>query len=182
MTMRTKLGIAALIGAIAGLIGLRVCQNTIPVAHAAIGDITAISSGEVKVVEILASATATNSAPSANAGVAVNALSIYGVPPAKGALVIASTAGSGTMTATFRLWGKLPVASGIWVPLGPGTGAAKGTLNTGSAVDETGADLLRHSEMVENLGMFERLYVEITAIGGTATAVTAWMVVQRPTL
>jgi hypothetical protein len=182
MSMRTKLGIVAIIGMVAGIIALRCLQVSVPAAHAAIGDTTALGNGEVKAVEILASATATNSPPSANAGVAVNALSLYGSVPQRGALVIASTAGSGTMTATFRLWGKLPVASGIWVPLGPGTDAAKGVINTGSAIGETGSDTLRHSEMVENLGMFERLYVEITAIGGTATAVTAWMVVQRPAL
>lgn len=186
MSMRIRFCLAAFLGVVfAGLFGLYV-QSLIPSAiqeaRAAIGDTTAIGNGEVKVVEVLASATATNSPPSANAGVAVASLSQYGLVPQKGALVIASTAGSGTMTATFRLWGKLPVASGIWVPLGPGADATKGVLNTGSAIGETGTDTLRHSEMVENLGMFERLYVEITAIGGTSTAVTAWMVVQRPAL
>ncbi len=148
-------------------------------ASAAIGDVTSLGSQEVKVVEILASATATNSPPTNNAGVAVNDLSLFGAPPQKAALVVASTAGSGTMTATVRLWGKLPVGGGIWMPLGPGADATKGVINEGTALGETSADAIRHSEMVENLGMFERLYLEITAIGGTSTAVTGWMVVQR---
>lgn len=173
---------AAVIGLVLGLVtfhvGLFAPTVGVPTAHAALGDVTTIS-GEVKVVEILASATATNSPPTNNAGIAVNDLSLYGMAPEEGVLAIASTAGSGTMTATFRLWGKLPVGGGIWVPLGPGADATKGTLNTGSAIGETGTDTLRHSEVVEHLGMFDRLYVEITAIGGTSTAVTAWMVVHR---
>lgn len=174
---------AAVIGLVLGLVtfhvGLFAPTVKVPTAHAALGDVTTIT-GEVKAVEVLASATATNSPPSgASAGIAVNDLSLFGMAPEEAVLVIASTAGSGTMTATFRLWGEVPVGGGIWVPLGPGADATKGTLNTGSAIGETGTDTLRHSEVVEHLGLFRRLYVEITAIGGTSTAVTAWLVVHR---
>jgi hypothetical protein len=184
MKMQTKIAIAALLGLVLGVVGLRCAQVALPigVAHAAVGDVTAIS-GDVRVVEVLASATATNSPPSgASAGIAVNDLSLYGAPPSKAVLAIASTAGSGTMTATFRLWGYLPVGGGLWVPLGPGADATKGVVNLEAALGETSADAIRHSEVLENIGLFQRLYLEITAIGGTSTAVTGWLVVRRPGL
>ncbi len=183
MTTRTKLVLFALACLVAGAGSLRCLQTSWPIstAQAAIGDVTGVGNGEVKAVELLASATATNSPPSgASAGLPVNTLAQFGAAPDRAALVIASTAGSGTMTATFRLWGRLPIGGGLWFPLGPGTDALKGTLNLETAIGETGADTLRHSEVIENLGLFDRLYLEITAIGGTSTAVTAWVVVRRP--
>jgi hypothetical protein len=143
----------------------------------------AAQGGDAKVVEMLASATAVNSPPSgASAGISVNDLSIFGIPPARMVLAIASTAGSGTMTATFRLWGYLPVGGGLWLPLGPGGDTTKGIVNLGAAVGETSADSIRHAEVIENPGSFQRLYLEITAIGGTSTAVTAWFVVRKGSL
>jgi hypothetical protein len=179
MSTRTKIAIAALAGVVAAVVGLRCLQ--ISSADAAIGDVTNVYAGEVKGIEMLASATATNSPPSgASAGLEINALRQFGKLPDKAALVIASTAGSGTMTATFRIWGRVPMGSGIWVPLGPGADATKGVINLETAIGETGADTLRHTEMIENLALFDRLYLEITAIGGTSTAVTAWLVVRQP--
>lgn len=179
-----KLSLAVAIGLILGVAGLRCAQTWFPInsAQAAIGDVTAVAGGgDVKAVELLASATATNSPPSgASAGLALGSLTQYGVAPESAVLAIASTAGSGTMTATFRVWGYLPVGGGIWVPLGPGADSTKGVVNLETAIGETGADTIRHSEVIENLGMFSRLYLEITAIGGTSTAVTAWLVVRRP--
>jgi hypothetical protein len=182
MKAPSKIVIAALLGVVLGVAGLRCAQGSWPIgtAHAAIGDVTAMS-GDARVIEMLSSATAVNSPPAgASAGISVNDLSIFGIPPARMVLAIASTAGSGTMTATFRLWGYLPVGGGLWVPLGPGGDTAKGVLNLEAAIGETSADSIRHAEVIENPGMFQRLYLEITAIGGTATAVTAWFVVRRP--
>lgn len=183
--MSTKSKVAAAVVLIAALAGV-VYQafappevRTIGVAHAAVGDVTAVNGGEAKAVELLAATTATNSPPSSNAGLSVNDLRQFGMLPDRAVLALASTAGSGTMTVTARLWGKLPMASGIWVPLGPGADATKGQINSVAAIGETGSDALRHSEVVENLALFERLYLEITAIGGTSTSVTAWLVVRR---
>mgnify|MGYP001570413081 FL=1 len=96
----------------------------------------------------------------------------------RGRVVIKSTAGSGTLTATFRLWGKAD-AVGIWCPLGTGTDANKGKLNAAVACGETSADVIAHSEVVEGLECVDSMALEITAIGGTATAVSAWLVARR---
>jgi hypothetical protein len=185
MTMSMKSKAAAVLVFLAALAGITyqvfapVGLKTIGVAHAAVGDVTSINGGEAKGIELLAATTATNSPPTSNAGLSVNELRKFGMLPDRAVLALASTAGSGTMTVTARLWGKLPMASGIWVPLGPGADATKGQINSVAAIGETGSDTLRHSEVVENLALFERLYLEITAIGGTSTSVTAWLVVRR---
>jgi hypothetical protein len=147
----------------------------------ALGDITPIGNGETKAIELLASATATNSPPSgSSAGIAWNDIvGGFGFSPEALTLAIASTAGSGTMTATFKLWGYIPMASGKWLPLGPGGDTTKGTINDGTAIGETSADSIVHCEPVDLAGHFQRLYLEITAIGGTATAVTAWLIGRR---
>ena len=61
-------------------------------------------------VELLASATATNSAPSgATAGLEVAELDLFGKGvPETVTLLFYSTAGSGTMTVTGRIWGYHP--------------------------------------------------------------------------
>ena len=143
----------------------------------AIGDVTQVVTGSLYRVELLASATATNGAPSgASAGLDVNALRGLGSIPTTVGLEIVSTAGSGTMTATYRIWGY----GSDWIPLGTGgTGTTKGTLNSGSADTEASTDVLRHAETLNYPGLFSRLYLEITAIGGTATAVTGYIRVCR---
>src|SRR5687767_11897436 len=76
-----------------------------------------------KSLQLLEAATATNSQPSlASAGYSIGEL-IKGSTPQHGVLSVASTAGSGTMTVTLRLWG-LGNASGVWAPLGSGATAA----------------------------------------------------------
>jgi hypothetical protein len=134
-------------------------------------------------IKLLTAATATNSAPSgAAAGV-----SRKGAPGAttnspnglgecdEAVILIASTAGSGVMTGTFKLWGYSPL-SAAWHPIGThATAATKGVLNQGNAIGETGTDVVTHAELVQGLGVFTRLYLEITAIGGTNTAFSAWL-------
>ena len=127
---------------------------------------------------ILEGATATNSPPSgSSAGLASPAASnpptIFPLPSSAVVLVY-STAGSVTMTTTVRLWGY--VAS-VWVPLGTGADATKGTMNAGAAIGETGANEIRHSEIITGLFAFDRIYAEITAIGGTSTAINVDIVI-----
>lgn len=120
---------------------------------------------------ILDAATATNSPPSGgSAGLAIPSANIWPLPDAVVVLVY-STAGSATMTATIKLWGYVTAAA-MWVPLGVGADTTKGTLNAGAAIGETSADVLRHSEIVSGMFNFDRVYAEVVAIGGTSTAVT----------
>lgn len=101
----------------------------------------------------------------------------------RAAVLVKSTAGSGTMTVTVLLWGYYPgkpedsQAAAGWYPLGTATTATnKGKLNDGSAMGETTADLIRHVEMIENLAMFTRMDAQILDIGGTATAVNVHLI------
>lgn len=137
-------------------------------------------------VTLLTSATATNSAPtSATQGVLIKKVGEgRGLGGAqRGLLLLKSTAGSGTMTCTVKLWGYISAGSGDaaipaagWYPLGTSSTAAnKGIINEASAIGETTADGIAHAEVVENLFCFRRLYAEITAIGGTSTAVSVFV-------
>lgn len=131
-------------------------------------------------IELLASATAGNSPPSgASAGLSVDAIkATFGTVPQTMSLHVRSTAGSGTMTVTLRLWGYLGATLG-WTPIGTGPDATKGYLNNGTALGETSADEIQHVELVDLPGHFVRLYLEIVAIGGTSTAVTGRLVHLR---
>ena len=144
----------------------------------ALGDTTEVRP-DLWAFELLASATATNSPPSgASAGLDVGVIvgKLGFLPPQMG-IVLASTAGSATMTATVRLWGYLPtIGSGLWLPMGTGTDSLKGVLNDGTAIGETGTDTIRHFEVVNFPSLVARFYLEITAIGGTSTAVTSWLI------
>ena len=131
-------------------------------------------------LKLLTAATATNSPPSgATAGKALSRVGDEGNtwPGADRAMVlVASTAGSGTMTVTIKLWGYSPV-SATWHPLGTNaTAATKGIINEGNSIGETGTDTIAHAEIVQGLSAFSRVYAEVTASGGTATAVSLWLV------
>ena len=65
-----------------------------------------------------------------------------------------------------------------WHPLGTGTDAAKGIINGGVALGETGTNTIAHAEVVQGLRGLDRIYAEITAIGGTSTAISAWLVTR----
>ena len=125
------------------------------------------SAGRRRNILILEAATATNSPPSGgSAGVAATVVDTdWGAKyEADSAVVEAySSAGSATMTFTIRLWGYDSIAA-KWFPLG--------YLNSGSAIAELAADDIRHAEMVDDLFVWDRWYAEVTAIGGTGTAVT----------
>ncbi len=80
-------------------------------------------------------------------------------------VLVKSTAGSGAMTASLRLWG-FQSDDGRWYDLGP--------LNAGTPIAETTiADTISYAEGVAGLRAFTRLYCEIVgALGGAATAIT----------
>lgn len=147
----------------------------------AIGTVTTYTGDAVKAVVLLSGATATNSPPSgASAGLAISDISnLFNFMPNEIGLLVYSTAGSGTMTATIRLWSYHDVASD-WFPLGTGADGTKGTINAGTATGETGTDEIRHQEILSLGGLVgSRLYAEVTAIGGTSTAVSVALVVRQ---
>lgn len=95
-------------------------------------------------------------------------------------IFVRSTAGSATMSVTIRLWGYAVLGGvGAWYPIGPGiTGSAdstRGVLNNGQAIGEIASDKIAHSEQLYGLTQYDRIYAEIVAIGGTSTAITAWL-------
>lgn len=121
---------------------------------------------------LLSAATATNGQPSA----ATDGIQLPSGAH-RAALLLDSTAGSGTMTVTIRIWGYEP-ETGKWYPLSVGAASAEGDtaneagwMNAGNPIVEIDTNELRHYEVIEDLGHFERIYAQVVAIGGTATAV-----------
>lgn len=148
---------------------------------AALGTVTDYPDGETKSIVVLASATATNGVPTGSTvGISAAAIrKLFGKMPVEAALLVYSTAGSDTMTATIRLWGYHP-GPAAWFPIGTGTDALKGTINEEVALGETGTDTIRHLEPIALLGVVgAQLYVQIAAIGGTNTAIEAAIVVRK---
>jgi hypothetical protein len=83
------------------------------------------------------------------------------------------------MTVTCRLWGFVAGVS-VWCPLGPGADdTITGTVNDGFTMDEDESDSLRLVQPIDLLSSFDRLYLEVVAIGGTATAVKAYISVAN---
>lgn len=102
-------------------------------------------------------------------------IAVPGKQPSEASIMVKAV-GTGTVSMTLRLWGYL-AALGEWVPVGTGADTTKGTLNAGTAIGETKADKALHSEPILYLGHFDRLYLEVVAISGTGTAITAYVVV-----
>ncbi len=138
---------------------------------------------------ILAATLAANGAPSgATAGVPVYPDNAnyntdqgicYANQPAGVAVVfVNSTAGSGTMAATLRLWGYHS-ASACWYPVGTGADATKGQLNAVASIGESVSDGIRHAESFYLLGLFDRVYLEVMTISGTGTTLEAWITTAR---
>jgi hypothetical protein len=126
-------------------------------------------------IELLASTDATNGAPSGAAGININDLRIGGRVPDKIRIGIKSTAGSGTMTVTLRLWAR---CGGDWL-VHHSFAASPTAPQTAVAIAETSADAIAYSEIVSGLGRASRVYLEVVAIAGTATAVTGYAIVGR---
>lgn len=125
---------------------------------------------------LLESRTTTNGVPSsASDGVEIATI-VQGLIPAPRYcdVLVYSTAGSGTMTATIKLWGY-SVSRAAWFVLGVGT---SGVLNAGAAIAETSSDSISYTEEIAGvLRGYSRLYAEVTAIGGTSTAISVDLLV-----
>jgi hypothetical protein len=150
----------------------------------ALGDVN--DYGLLTTVEALASATATNSAPTLSTdGIHVNLLRVNGRIPRTMSVNVYSTAGTGALSVTLRIWGYNPKAAADsatnagWCPLGVGSAALKGVLNQGLDIDEDASisNAIGHTEALDLPAHFTRLYMEITAIAGTNTAVTVQYVI-----
>lgn len=142
----------------------------------ALGDVTDTIVGESFVVELLASAIVANGIPATStAGIDASLLRKLGKMPDRIRVGVKSTAGSGTMTVTLRLWGR---AGAVWFRL-KDFAASSATPATAVAIAETSADAIQYSEEVGGVAGCERLYLEIVAIAGTSTAVTGYAIVGR---
>lgn len=141
----------------------------------ALGDITQTVDGQAFLVELLASVTAANGKPTANAGISTSLLRQWGQAPSRVRVAFASTAGSGTMTVTGTVWGK---AGGIWFIL-KALNASSAAPHTAVAIPESAADVINFSDIVEDIAGCDRLFLEVVAIAGTSTAVTGYVLVGR---
>lgn len=139
------------------------------------------SDSSTLVIRLIDGQTTTNSPPATYAGAGVDVGAIldahYGNKsrPKYCHVVGHTSAGSGTMTATNKLWsGYLGLAAsgaGKYVAASPGTAALAGVLNGGAAFDEHATDDISRADILSFLGVVPRkMYNEVTAIGGTGTA------------
>lgn len=141
----------------------------------ALGDVTQIIPGTAYAVEILASATATNGLPSGSSGVEMNLLKGLGAAPDAFRIGIKSTAGSGTMTVTLRVWFRFGSTIG-WM-VGKAIEASSATPQTSVAIAETTADAIAYTAIVDVPSAADRIYLEVVAIAGTSTAVTGYALI-----
>lgn len=85
-------------------------------------------------------------------------------------LLISQTGATGAITGTFVLWGFLSIpnaGAGVWYPM---------KVNGGAAITPIETNLWVYTEQDVSLGIFERLYLELQAPGGTGTpSFEAWM-------
>jgi hypothetical protein len=136
----------------------------------------------INIIRILEAATATNSPPTsyAAAGVDVGALldTLYGAKawPSSCVVAVHTTAGSATMTATIKLWGGIlgigSAGAGKYLAASTGSSSTSGLLNGGAAFDEHATDVIDRIDVIDFPGVCRKWYAEVTAIGGTNTAVT----------
>lgn len=109
--------------------------------------------------QILATSVASQAAPTLTSLTAGKAINVEGVCD-EAIVLVRSTAGSGTMTATVTIWG-LHAELGVWFKVK--------ALNGGSAIAETSSDAINYAETVSGLRRFSRLYAEITTAGTSPT-------------
>lgn len=137
-------------------------------------------SGATAVIRLLDGATATNSPPAtyAGAGIDIGAIldNLYGTKgwPSSCGLCLSTNAGSGTITGTVKLWaGILGIgasSAGVYVAASPGTSTLAGVLNGGAAFDEHATDIIHRLDIIQLPRLAQKMYGEVTAIGGTGTA------------
>lgn len=74
------------------------------------------------------------------------------------------------LAVTLTLWGYL-AAAGKWfeIPLNGGTPV------TPVALAETDTDIISFQQRLENLGHYDRLYLQVTGISGTGASINAWL-------
>ena len=126
-------------------------------------------------LKLLDGATATSSAPTA----ATDGKDLGAKTFDDAILFLASTAGSGTMSCSVKIWLYHAVPA-VWAPAGThATDATRGIMNEGNSIGEVAADLLRHTERIDGLLHFDRIYAQVTAIGGTATAISLWILARN---
>lgn len=93
-------------------------------------------------------------------------------------VMVKGTASGGVISFTGRLWGYHAQLA-QWIPLGTGADTTKAILNGGVAIGATKTNTVLHAEPVLYAGHFDRLYLEATAVAGTAATFEAWMVTLR---
>ncbi len=152
------------------------------------GDLATCVGNAKRAVKLLEAVVAVNGQPSAatdgipcyptNRIVADDGV-CFTASPAQDSSIFLKGTGTGAVTVTARLWGYL-AALGEWVPVGTGSDGTKGVLNAGAAFGAVKAGKVLHVEALLYGGHFDRLYLEVTAIGGTSTSVDAWVVTPRP--
>lgn len=78
------------------------------------------------------------------------------------------------LVGTFTLWGYLTEA-GAWfeIPVNGGTAVSP------TALAETSADQINFQQRFQNLGHYDRIALELAAIGGTGATFDAWLVSGR---
>lgn len=143
----------------------------------ALGTVTQIIEGTSYVVELMASVIAANGAPSGTNGISTELLGRLGRVPTWLRCAVKSTAGSGTMTVTVRIWIRLGDIG--WIVAKP-FNASSSAPQTAVAIAETSTDAIAYSEVVEIPGAADRVYMEVVAIAGTNTAVTGYALVAHP--
>ncbi len=84
--------------------------------------------------------------------------------------------GTGTVTATFRLWFRY---LNFWVPAGNGTDADKGKLNDATAVGEVATDTVLHAQPVRVPEHADRAYLEMLSSGGSALSFNAYIIASK---
>ncbi len=140
----------------------------------ALAAVTDTVAGSSFAVELLASAIAANGIPTTTAGIPTSLLCLGGGSvPDKIRVGVRSTAGTGTMTVTLRVWLR---AAGFWFRA-KDLHASSAAPGAAVAIAETSADAIQYSEEVSGIACADRIYLEITVIAGTNTAVTGYALV-----
>lgn len=143
----------------------------------ALGTTTEIIQNESYAIELMASLTAANGVPTGTAGLAMNVIrEKIGTIPEFLRCGVISTAGSGTMTVTIRVW--LRLGSIGWFVARP-FNASSSAPQTAVAIAETSTDSIAYSEVVEISSAADRIYMECVAIAGTSTACTGYLMIGR---
>ena len=95
------------------------------------------------------------------------------------AVAISDRSGSGTLSITYaKIWGYIKFLN-KWFPLGTGADADRGKLNEGIALGEVAADDLRLIEEVGDLSLFDRVAVELNAVGGTSPVIDVDIIIPN---